>query len=609
MWRRFRERVNLLIYDSKGWVLSLFRLLNILVTLGALATLVYYYGYPQTPETIELCLFLLKCGFGFYVLHFLLRLFFDFEPIKFLKEHWVESLLMLILFIEGLSSLLFGKMILQSFFQSLGLSGFSEFTTAFIQLYFFFVLLIEVTRTYETIPFVKVHPATLFVFTFMLIILVGAFLLMLPEMTTIKGSMSFVDALFTSTSATCVTGLSVVDPSSYFTFKGQVVIMLLIKIGGLNIVGFVAFMILMSKFGVGVRYHNYLDDYAKRGTIHSAISMLRKILLWSMMFEAIGAFLFFMFLGPDNPLTPTMGDRIFASVFHSISAFNNAGFSIFYNGLYNEHIVGNYFLHIDIMLLIFFGSLGFMALFDLFGRENLRERMRKPWKRIDFNTKVTLYFSLILVFGGALFFYLFEFHNTLENQNTGEKVVTSFFQSVTTRTAGFNTVDIGALTLPTLIIFLFLMFVGASSNSTGGGIKTSTFAILWASMIATMREKKAVELFKRTIRTETVLKAFTILLFFIAWNLIAILLLLITEPQILEMSDRSEIDLIFEQVSAFGTVGLSTGITGSLSVAGKLIITLSMFIGKIGALTLAYLFGRKVLSTNYKYPNADAMVG
>jgi Trk-type K+ transport system membrane component len=261
------------------------------------------------------------------------------------------------------------------------------------------------------------------------------------------------------------------------------------------------------------------------------------------------------------------------------------------------------------MLLIFFGSLGFMALFDLFGRENLRERMRKPWKRIDFNTKVTLYFSLILVFGGALFFYLFEFHNTLENQNTGEKVVTSFFQSVTTRTAGFNTVDIGALTLPTLIIFLFLMFVGASSNSTGGGIKTSTFAILWASMIATMREKKAVELFKRTIRTETVLKAFTILLFFIAWNLIAILLLLVTESQILEMSDRSEIDLIFEQVSAFGTVGLSTGITGSLSLGGKLIITLSMFIGKIGALTLAYLFGRKVLSTNYKYPNADAMVG
>jgi len=231
MWRRFRERVNLLIYDSKGWVLSLFRLLNILVTLGALGTLVYYYGYPQTPETIELCLFLLKCGFGFYVLHFLLRLFFDFEPIKFLKEHWLESLLMLILFIEGLSSLLFGKMILQTFFQSVGLSGFSEFTTAFIQLYFFFVLLIEVTRTYETIPFVKVHPATLFVFTFILIILVGAFLLMLPEMTTIKGSMSFVDALFTSTSATCVTGLSVVDPSTYFTFKGQVVIMLMIKIG------------------------------------------------------------------------------------------------------------------------------------------------------------------------------------------------------------------------------------------------------------------------------------------------------------------------------------------------------------------------------------------
>lgn len=609
MFRKFREKVNLLIYDSKSTVLAVFRLLNIFVTLAAVATLVYYYGFPQTPETSESSLFLLKCSFAFYVTHFFLRLFYDFEPRKFLRKHWVEAIMMMILFIEGISSLIWGKMLLQSFFERIGFTAFAEFSAVFIQLYFLFVILIEVTRTYAIVPFIKLHPATLFLLTFLLIIITGTGLLMLPEMTTIEGPMPFFDALFTSTSATCVTGLSVVDTSSYFTFKGQLVILILIKVGGINIVGFVAFIILMSKFGVGVKYHTFMDDYARRGTIESAVRMLRKILFWSIFFELSGAILFFFFLGDNNPLTPGLGDRVFASVFHSVSAFNNAGFSIFYNGLYNEHIVDNYFLHIDVMILIFLGSLGFVAIFDLFSLDNIRERMRKPWKRIHFNTKVALYFSLILVVFGSLMFFMFEYNNTLDAQNGGEKVVTSLFQAVTTRTAGFNTVDIGGLTTPTLIIFLFLMFVGASSNSTGGGIKTSTFAILWASTVATMREKKNVELFKRTIKSDTVLKAFTILLFFIAWNLFSILLLMISEQSIIAMDDRSEIDVIFEQVSAFASTGLSTGITSSLSLSGKVIITVSMFVGKIGALTLAYLFGRKVISTNYKYPHADAMVG
>lgn len=315
------------------------------------------------------------------------------------------------------------------------------------------------------------------------------------------------------------------------------------------------------------------------------------------------------FLGDNNPLTPTDGDRIFASMFHSVSAFNNAGFSIFTNGLYNEHVQENYFIHINVMLLIFFGSLGFMVMFDVFSVQNLRDRMRKPWKRINFNSKIAVYFALIFVVAGAGLFYLFEYDNTLKDKNTGEAIITSLFQSITTRTAGYNTVDIGSLALPTIIIFLFLMFVGASSGSTGGGIKTSTFAILWASTIATMREKKNVELFKRTILQDTVLKAFTILLFFIVWNMISIVLLTVTETDILNTPGRSAMDVIFEQVSAFGTVGLSTGITSALSEEGKLVITFSMFMGKIGALTVAYLLGRKVISTNYKYPHADAVVG
>ena len=607
MLRRLRERINLLIYDSKTSVITSFRILNIFVSLFAFITIIYYYGFPQDEDSKSLIFLIIKSSFSFYILHYLIRLFYDFAPGKFIRDHWLEGIMMVVLIVEGISNIFFGTLLLEEAFERIGFYGFTEFSTFFIQLYFVVYVIIEITRTNKIIPFIKLHPATLFLFTFTMIIVFGTALLLLPEMTV--NGISFVDALFTSTSATCVTGLSVVDPSSFFTFKGQFVILMLIKLGGLNIVGFVAFIILMSKFGIGVKYHSFMDDYAKRGTITSAMQMLRKILLWSIIFELSGAILFYFMLGNDNPLTPTEGDRVFASVFHSISAFNNAGFSTFPGGLANPHVVYNYMLHVDIFILIFFGSLGFMAMFDLFSVDNLKERMRKPWKRINFNTKVAVYFSIILVVFGSLMFFIYEYNNTLSNKNLGEKIITSIFHSISTRTAGFNTVDIGSLTVPCIIVFLFLMFIGASSNSTGGGIKTSTFAILWASTVATIRERKNVELFKRTIKRDTVLKAFTILLFFIAWNFIAILILTYSEGDILATHGRTSLDIIFEQVSAFGTVGLSTGITGSLSITGKIIITLSMFTGKIGALTLAYLFGKRSISTNYQYPNADAMVG
>ncbi|HCA83238.1 MAG TPA: ATPase, partial [Flavobacteriales bacterium] len=397
IFQRIREKINLLIYDSKERVLAIFKYLNVIVTLTAVATLVYYYGFPQDTSTIDLSTFILKCSFGFYITHFFIRLFYDFEPGQFLRDHWIEAIMMLVLFIEGLSSILTGKLLLQTFFQSVGFSSFEQFSTIFIQLYFFFVVLIGLTRTYTIMPFIRLHPATLFLLTFLLLIISGTGLLMLPEMTVQEGSMSFIDALFTSTSASCVTGLSVVDVSTYFTLKGQMVILMLIKVGGLNIVGFVAFIILMSKFGIGVKYHSFMDDYAKRGTIESALRMLRKILVWSLFFELSGALLFYFFLGDDNPLTPTGSDRFFASVFHSVSAFNNAGFSIFQDGMFNEFVRHNYFLHIVLMVLIFLGSLGFMAIFDLFSVENVRDRMRNPWKRINFNTKIALNFSIILV--------------------------------------------------------------------------------------------------------------------------------------------------------------------------------------------------------------------
>ena len=602
----FREKVNLAIYDSKERVLNTFRALNVFITLIAFGTLLYYYGFPQDHETNWWCILAFQVSFTFYIFYYFIRFFFDFAPRKFIRDHWFEGLFMLMMAIEGISTMIFGITIIENIFVHFGFYNFEEVSTIFIPVYFMAVLFLEVTKASKIKPIIKMNPAMLFMFSFVLIIMCGTFLLMMPEMTTIEGSMPFIDALFTSTSATCVTGLSVVDVSTYFTFKGQVVILLLIQLGGLNIVAFVAFIVMMSKLGIGLKYNTLMDDYAKKGTIESALEMFWKILRWSLIIEATGAFLFYVFLDPQTPLAANHSDRVFGSIFHSISAFNNAGFSVYYDGMHNEYIRFNFPTHIIIMTLIFFGSLGFATMFDIFSFEKMRERMRQPWKSIHFNSKVALYFSIILVVAGALVFYFLEQDNAIKDMDEGGSWVTALFQSITTRTAGFNTVDIGALTSPVIIFMMFLMFIGASSGSTGGGIKTSTFAILWASTIATMRDRKNVELFRRTIKSDTVLKAFTVLLFFIAWNLIAIFILLITEEEILK--ETSTVHLIFEQVSAFATAGLSMGITAKLTLAGKTIIILSMYVGKVGALTLAYLFG-KPITTNYKYPYADSMVG
>lgn len=605
---KFRERVNLSIYDSKERVIQTFRIINVFITLGAFGTLLYYYGFPMDSETNFWCILIFKSSFTFYLLYYFIRFFFDFSPRKFLRDHWFEGIIMLVLALEGIIEIVFGVTIIENIFISWGFYNFEEVSTIFIPLYFLAVLILEVTKASRIKPIITMNPAMLFMFSFVLIIICGTFLLMMPEMTNSIGSMPFIDALFTSTSATCVTGLSVVDVSTYFTFKGQVVIILLIQLGGLNIVAFVAFIIMMSKLGIGLKYNTLLDDYAKKGTIESALGMFWKILRWSLIIEFTGALLFYNFLDPATPLAANDSDRIFGSIFHSISAFNNAGFSIYSDGMHNEFIRFNFASHVVIMVLIFVGSLGFATMFDIFSFSSMRERMRQPWKSINFNSKVALYFSLILVVAGALVFYFLEQENTLKEMNEGESWITSLFQSITTRTAGFNTVNIGDITMPVIVFMLFLMFIGASSGSTGGGIKTSTFAILWASIIATMRDRKNVELFRRTIKSETVLKAFTVLLFFIAWNLIAIFLLLITESELLNQPGINPIQIIFEQVSAFATAGLSMGITAKLTLAGKIIIILSMYIGKIGALTLAYLFG-KPITTNYKYPDADSMVG
>jgi Trk-type K+ transport system membrane component len=602
---QLRERVNLLLYGSRDRVLGILRTVRILVSLTAIAALTCYYGMPLESSTSGAILLFIKCTFGFYIGHYLVRFFYDFHPLEFLKSHAFEGVLMASLLLEGCFDLLTGSSLTGRLINPIGIQGVRDWSTWFIQAYFFVAVLIELRDRRGILPSIKFHPATIFISSFLLIIGAGAGLLMMPEMTT-GGHFHWLDALFTSTSATCVTGLMVEDTPGFFTHKGHVVLLMLMKLGGLNIIAFGSFLALAARFGVGVKQHDLIEDFVNKGSVLSSGGMLKRVVVWSVAIEIVGSAAMYLFW-PDG-LFATNGDRLFNSVFLSVSAFNNAGISLFSQGLASPEVASAWMIHWVVTGMVFLGALGMVAMFDLFGAENLRERMRKPWKQIGLATKIALYFSLILVAFGSISYFFLEFHGTLQGMSTFGKVTTSVFQSVT-RTSGFNTVDIGSIGMPMLLIIIVLMFIGSSSSSTGGGIKTSTLAIVGADVTATVRGRRHVQIFKRTISPLLRARAHSVLMFFVVGNLLGIFLLSLSESAMLASGEIGILDLVFEEVSAMGTVGLSTGITADLTPIGRSILIISMLVGRVGTLTVVFSVSSGTKSRNYKYPAGHTMVG
>jgi len=608
MIRNLRERINLALYGSKELVMRVFRLLHVVVSLGAVGVLVYYYGFPHSHAESEALIDWIQYAFVFYIIRFLVRMLYDFNPRQLLRDNKFEVIVLSILIIEGLVFNIFGTLIITKVLDLAGMHRMAENSTLFIQFFFFVYILTTVVKNRNFKPWLKIHPGLLFTISIGSIILIGTGLLMLPEMTIPSHDMSFIDSLFMATSATSVTGLTTLDLATEFTFKGQIVMLFLIKLGGLNTIAFGALYLLIAKFGVGLKHHGIVEDFVNKDSLLNTSSMFGKIFVWSIVIEVFGIFLLFMLVEPIG-IYADSEVRLYHSIFHGISGFNNAGLSILPNGLMNPAVVGNYLYHIVILVLFFLGGFGMIYLFDMFEPKRLRERMKTPWKSLEFGTKISLYYTLALLFIGAVIFFFAEYNNTLSDKGGFGKVIISFFESMTTRSAGFNVVDTASLTLPTMIFFLFLMFVGASSGSSGGGIRTSTFAVLLASVMSTIRGKSHTELFKRTISNELVMKSYSILLFFIFGNLIGPFVLSFTELDSLQMGKFTFMDLVFEHVSASCTAGLSTGITKDLSESGKIVIIIAMFIGRVGTLTLAFLLGKEVLSKHYKYPSGHTMVG
>jgi trk system potassium uptake protein len=599
LWK-IREYVNLRIFNSKKPVLTVLRILSLVVSAIALSGIVYFHGYPKSVSSYDIYRIIIHCSFGFYVVKFIIRFIYDFKPGNFLKDNFFEGIVMFLIIIDGIGLLFFKIDLVTLFFELFGMGELTNLPNLFVQLYFFLVVGLEAGRGSQWLTKLNLSPQTMLTLSFLFLIMVGAFLLMLPEMTRI-GSISFIDAVFTSASASCVTGLTVVDTSVYFTLKGKVILLILIQLGGLNILSFATFFATFYRTSSSIKYKSLIKDFLSTEKISDTRYLLRRIFIFSILFELVGAVLLYFAWNPGS--TVDFGERSFNALFHSVSAFNNAGLSLFSGNLYDVVIRNAYLFHIIIAFLIFFGGIGFMNM-NNFG-QYIRERFinKKKWIHLDVGTKIALYTSLSLIIAGMIVFLILERNSVLAGNKPYERIIISFFQSVTTRTAGFNTINIGALSAPVLLFFIFLMYIGASPGSTGGGIKTTTFAVIIKSAISVIRGETHVVFFKRTISNLIIDRAFSIALFSCTFIFVSTIFLTITEP------DKTLLSLMFEEFSAIGTVGLSTGITSALSAAGKLIITISMFAGRIGALSVALLFIRRVVSADYQFAETNVIVG
>lgn len=446
------------------------------------------------------------------------------------------------------------------------------------------------------------NPAQLLVFSFLLLIMAGTALLLLPN-ATFEG-ISFTDALFTSTSAVCVTGLIVVDTGTYFTQFGQAILLLLIQLGGLGILTFASYFSYFFKGGTSFENQIVLSELTSSQKIGDVFKVLKRIIGITVAIELVGALLIYVCL--DNQILPTFYERFFFSAFHSISAFCNAGFSTLSSGLYDPQYRFNYLLQIFIMMLFVMGGLGFPIVINILkycrymikakllriGRANAEY---KPWV-MNLNSRITLITTGCLIVVGTMLIYISEYHHTLAEHHSMGKVITAMFEATTPRTAGFNTVDMTQLQFPTLMLIMLLMWIGASPASTGGGIKTSTFAVSLLNIVSLARGKSRIEVYRRKIADITIRRASaTISLSFLVIG-IGIFLISVFD------SDMDLMSVSFECFSAFSTVGLSIGITSQLSLASKIVLIAIMFAGRVTMLTILIALIKKEKFMNYQYP-------
>jgi trk system potassium uptake protein len=441
-------------------------------------------------------------------------------------------------------------------------------------------------------------PTRIFVLSFIGVILIGGILLWFPFSAT-EGNLRFVDALFTSTSAVCVTGLVVIDMGKDLTTMGQVITIFLFQIGGLGIITFsTVFFVLMGR-GISFKGREIVQSTFLHTPRRDFIVIAKMVLWFTFVTEALGTLFLFIRFSMDFP----PGMALYHAVYNAISAFNNCGYSLFSDNLMGYQ--GDLIVNLTIMGLIVHGGIGFIVQYEVLSR------LRGVQKRLSVHTKIVLISTTLLILSGALLFYLFERNHIIKDVPVLAKILASFFQSVTPRTAGFNTVDIGLLTNATILLMMVLMFIGASPGSTGGGVKTTSAALLVMLMWNRLKGNLDLNIFNRTIPREIVSRSISII-FASAFSIAIItsVLLIAGGGNLPPLESRHHfVEYLFDTVSAFGTVGLSMGVTPKLNDLQKYALIVMMFVGRVGPLTLAFSLSRGTGGKSLTYAEEGVMVG
>ena len=594
-------------YKSKG-LESVLAGVKALTSAMVVTSFVILFGFekPLLPArllyTVQLCLLFVFVGGK------LLRLLNAESAKEYLYANWYEIPLLV-----GLGTAVFGAGWLFERFKPETVRHFS------VGIYLVIEVVIKICMTSVNMAASGKNPTRTLIASFLVLILSGTGLLMLPRASTGE-TLSLVDSLFTATSATCVTGLIVKDTGTDFTLMGQIIILTLIQLGGLGIIVFGAVFALLLGQALSVRESVAMQDLLSARTLGRIGNMIAFIFVGTLLIEALGAVSTFRMWGSVGGRVGGVYEQWFCSIFHSISAFCNAGFSLFSDSFvkYNRH----WAIYIVICPLIVLGGLGFGVLYDLaniaadrvkvFFRKRLQEHYRlsvevPARKRMQLQTRIVLSISAALIVFGTLAILVFERYTGQGGAggHQGPGVLGALFQSVTARTAGFNTVDIAALSASSKFVLILLMFIGGSPGSTAGGIKTVTLAVVIMTVVATLRRREEVELFKRSIRLVVVGRGITVTMLFVAVLFGATLALSVTERE----NGFTMSQTMFEASSALGTVGLTTGITGSLTTMGKLIIIMVMLIGRLGPLTLLAALTFNLKPARYNYPSEAIIVG
>ncbi|MFC5447563.1 TrkH family potassium uptake protein [Paenibacillus aestuarii] len=442
----------------------------------------------------------------------------------------------------------------------------------------------------------QLTPPQILVLGFALIILAGAGLLTLPIASASGQSLHFIDALFTATSATCVTGLIVVDTGSSFTVFGQIVIVSLIQIGGLGFMTMATLIAFVFRKKITLKERLVLQEALNQSSMEGIVRLIRKVIIYSLSIEAAAAVIFTIRWSLDMEFSKAL----YFGIWHAVSMFNNAGFDLFgtvdapfvsFTGYANDLVV-----NVVAMALIVLGGIGFIVMADVMDYKRTR--------KLSLHTKVVLSMTGFLIVFGAIVIFIFEYSNTktLGQLHMGGKILASFFQSVAPRTAGPNTIDIGSMRQASQFFIVLLMFIGASPGSTGGGIKTTTFTILISAILTMLRGKEDIVIFRFRLAKDRILKAITLSMFALFLVIFVSMLLSTTE-------DAHFLKILFEVTSAFGTVGLTMGLTPDLTTFGKIMLSLTMFAGRLGPITLAYALQPKQEKELFRYPEGKITIG